>query len=293
MRVVDTTENVRENEQHYDDSYRDVNVDEIVSVIKNFQPFFDDAVKTDTSWHGMYLDGFDQRLKGKRVLELGCGNGVNALAMAALGAEVIAVDISSESTRIVNEAAKELGFTNEQVQGIPGDFAALDLGDQTFDFIVGKAFLHHLTEELECEYLEKAARLMKPDGEARFFEPAENSPMLDALRWMVPVRNRPSSLNRRAFEEWKASDPHPDRSNASKTYLSNAAKYFDEVKAHSIGSIERFCKLLPSGSFNRKYRRWAHRVDARFPQWIRHKFARSQTLVYRCPKISSQSDGSN
>ena len=296
MRVVDTTENVRENEQHYDESYRDVNIDEIVSVVENFDHFFADAVRTDTSWHGMYLNGFAERLKGQRVLELGCGNGVNALAMAALGAEVVAVDISSESTRIVNEAAKKVGFGADRVQGIPGDFAALDLGDQSFDFIVGKAFLHHLTEELEREYLGKAARLLKWEGEARFFEPAENSPMLDSLRWMVPVRNRPSSLSRRAFAKWKEGDPHPDRSNTSKTYLNNAALYFDDVNVYSIGSIERFHKLLPGrsgGSFDRKYRRWAHRVDARMPHWFRHKFARSQLLVYRHPKINAAKSGSN
>ncbi|EMI17644.1 Methyltransferase type 11 domain protein [Rhodopirellula maiorica SM1] len=286
MRVADTTENVRENEQHYDQSYRDVNVDEIVNVVENFEAFFDDAVRTDTSWYGMYMDGFAERLKGKRVLELGCGNGVNALAMSVLGAQVVAVDISSESARIVNQAAERLGFGRERVQGMSGDFTALNLEEEPFDCIVGKAFLHHLTEELEREYLGKAAGMLKPDGEARFFEPAENSPTLDALRWMVPVRNRPSSLNKKAFANWKASDPHPDRSNSSHTYLKNAGLYFEDVKAISLGSIERFHKLLPGGSFNRKYRRWAHRVDARMPIWFRHKFARSQLLVYRNPKLA-------
>ena len=292
MRVVDTTENVRENEQHYDQSYRDVNVDEIVTMVENFDEFFSDAVRTDTSWYGMYMDGFADRLKGRRVLELGCGNGVNALAMCMLGAQVVAVDISSESARIVNQAAQKLGFGPERVQGLSGDFTSLNLEDEPFDCVVGKAFLHHLTEELEREYLAKAAGMLKPEGEARFFEPAENSPTLDALRWMVPVRNRPSSLNKKAFAKWKASDPHPDRSNSSQTYLQNAALYFEQVDALSLGSIERFHKLLPGGSFNRKYRRWAHRVDARMPNWFRHKFARSQLLVYRHPKSSAADRGS-
>jgi len=95
MRVLDTTNNVNKNEAHYDHSYSDVNIQAIVSKISNFDAFFDDAVRTDTSWHGFYLNGFADRLAGKRVLELGCGDGVNALAMAQLGAEVVAVDISS------------------------------------------------------------------------------------------------------------------------------------------------------------------------------------------------------
>ena len=285
MRVLDTTENVNKNEEHYDQSYSEVSVQAIVEKISSFDTFFPDATATDTSWVGMYMNGFDEQLRGKRVLELGCGDGMNALAMAKLGADVVAVDISSESARIVNEAAEQLGMS-DSVEGVAGDFTALPFQDHEFDIVVGKAFLHHLTHELEAEYLDKAAQLLKSDGEARFFEPAENSRWLDSLRWMVPVKGRPSSLNKAAFKKWEESDPHPDRENTSKAYLDCARRFFHDVAVYPLGSIERFHRLMPAGGFDRKYRRWAHRADRWMPSFIRLGFARSQTLVYRSPKHS-------
>ncbi len=283
-RLVDTTQNVRENEAHYDQSYRDVDRDSIVQRFADFDDFFIDAVKTDTSWVGLYQGGFADRLSGRRVLELGCGDGVNALAMAHLGAHVVAVDISSESARVVNETAARIDSVGDRVEAVAGDFTTLPFEPKSFDFIIGKAFLHHLTHELEAEYLARAAQLLRDDGEARFFEPAENNKTLDAIRWMIPMGKRPSSLNRAAFEQWQKGDPHPDRSNHWKDYLKVASKYFGDVAVHPLGSIERFHRLLPAGSFNRRYRRLAHRVDAKFPTWIRRPLARSQLLVYRDPK---------
>ncbi|MFK8110711.1 MAG: class I SAM-dependent methyltransferase [Rubripirellula sp.] len=285
MRVLDTAKNVHKNEEHYDQTYGEVRIDSIVSTINNFDDFFADAVVTDTSWYGLYQQSFAEQLKGKRVLELGCGDGVNALSMAKLGANVVAVDISGQSARIVNEAAEQLQLQG-QVQGLAGDFTELPFEDHSFDIIVGKAFLHHLTHELEREYLKKSASLLKQDGQARFFEPAENNRLLDAMRWMVPVKGRPSSLNKKAFKKWEENDPHPERENTSRAYLDCAREFFDDAQVFPLGSLERFHKLMPQGSFNRKYRRLAHRLDVHLPQSIRLSFARSQLLIYRAPIVS-------
>src|SRR5262249_21657548 len=162
----------------------------------------------------------------KRVLEIGCGDGINALIMGALGAEVIANDISSESERLVREASARLRLHN--VRAISGDFTKLDLPFRSFDFVVGKALLHHLTHECENEYLARIGQLLKYEGEARFFEPAINSKILDKIRWLVPVPGRPSILQKAAYARWKAEDPHPERDNSSTYYLSNGRKYFKE-----------------------------------------------------------------
>ena len=272
------------NREHYDGSYRAVDRNAIAKLFDNFDEFFEDAMQTDTSWHGMYDGGFAKRLSGKRVLELGCGNGINALAMAYFGAEVVAVDISDESARVVNETAQAIDAVGDRVTAIAGDFTQLPFKRHSFDCIVGKAFLHHLTHELESEYLARAAELLRSDGEARFFEPAVNSRTLDRLRWLLPISGRPSSLQRAAFQKWKETDPHPDRDNSTKAYLETAANYFDDTQAYHLGSIERIHKLLPGGSLNRRYRRWAHRVDAKLPNPIRLWLARSQLLVYRGPR---------
>lgn len=270
--------------EYYDHHYRQVDVGEIVNKVRNLENYFADAVRTDTSWYGLYWGDFAASLSGRRVLELGCGDGLNALIMAAQGAQVVAIDISHESKRIIEMAAAELGYGSERILALTGDFRKLDLTSLApFDLIVGKAFLHHLTPAQEREYLAKIARLLRPDGQARFFEPAVNSPWMDALRWMIPMGRRPSALRRTAFAAWKARDPHPDRCNSTRAYLAAANQFFGATEAIPIGSLERFHRLLRRGDLERAYRRWAHRVDRRLPYWFRSKFARSQTLIYRRP----------
>jgi SAM-dependent methyltransferase len=272
--------NILTNKQHYDHLYGQTQVQNIVHKARNFETFLDDAIQTDTSWHGMYNGNFRNRLAGKRVLELGCGDGLNSIVMALLGAEVIASDISEISENIIKEVNSQIGTS---VQTVTGDFSLMEFEPQSFDYIVGKAFLHHLTHDLEKEYLCKVAKLLKQNGEARFFEPAVNSKALDYIRWLIPVPGRPSILNKKAFKDWKDHDPHPQRDNSSRHFQQVGKFYFDEVKIVPIGSIERLCRLIPIGSFNRKFRRWAHQIELYLPNWFRNSAARSQLIVFRTP----------
>jgi SAM-dependent methyltransferase len=272
--------NIQINKEHYDQLYQKTRVDDIIHSARNLDAFLDDAIRTDTSWHGMYHGGFKNCLEGKRVLELGSGNGLNAIIMSLLGADVIATDISDVTELIISDVNAQIGT---QVQIFTGDFNIMDFELESFDFIVGKAFLHHLTHELEKKYLEKVASLLKKDGEARFFEPAVNNMILDKMRWIIPVPNRPSILNKKAFQDWKDNDPHPERDNSSQHFKRVGSLYFGYVNIVPIGSIERFCRLLPSGRFNRKFRQWAYQAELVLPHWIRYSAARSQLICYRFP----------
>ena len=89
-----TTElNVQTNATHYDQRYRSVNVECLVRTINNLPRFLEDAVRTDTSWHGFYLKNFAQQIAGKKVLELGCRTGRMSSLFGLLGAEVVGVDL--------------------------------------------------------------------------------------------------------------------------------------------------------------------------------------------------------
>ena len=73
--------------------------------------------------------------KGLRVLDLGCGDGTTALPEAALGADVLGVDIARNLVEAGNKRAKALGLTNCKFQ--QGDATDLrDLEDQSFDLVV-------------------------------------------------------------------------------------------------------------------------------------------------------------
>ncbi|TBX67040.1 class I SAM-dependent methyltransferase [Flavobacterium silvisoli] len=276
-------ENTLKNEQHFDALYENVDIAYILKALHNSDSFLADAKVTDASWVGMYYNNFDQDLKGKKVLELGCGDCLNAAIMSVLGAEVYANDISQVSGKIIDQLNENYNF-ERPIRFVHGNFLESDFPDNFFDIVVGKAFVHHLTKEQEVLFTEKIVKILKPDGLVRYFEPAINSKFLDQLRYMIPVSGRPSSLQRKKFKLWKEEDPHPDRDDSSKAYRTVGEKYFTKTEIICFGSIERYYRLLPYGDFARKFRRFAFKIERLLPKFINQTFSRSQLIIYQFPK---------
>ena len=274
--------NTEKNKRHYDKLYADVNINRLLKIVANVDGFLNNVASVDTSWVCMYYNGFADELKGKKVLELGCGNCYNAAVMAALGAEVYANDISRKSSDIISKLNNKVDF-DYPITYINGDFLKIDFDEQDFDFVIGKAFVHHLTHEQELQFLRKIQACLKPQGIVRFVEPAVNNRFIDWLRWMVPVTGRPSSLEVKKFKQWKLNDPHPDRDNSGKHYNRIGLQFFKEVDIISIGAIERFNRLFPKAKWNRKFREKAYKVENYLPKFLRYELARTQTIIYKFP----------
>lgn len=274
--------NTQKNKNHYDQVYSDVDINAILKKINNLDDFLSDATRTDTSWVGLYHGNFKSKLKGKRILELGCGDCTNLAIMAALGAEVYGNDISQKSGLIIEKLNANFKF-QYPIQFVEGDFLESNLNENQFDFVIGKAFIHHLTNIQELKFTEFIVKYLKPDGVVRYFEPAVNSKILDELRWLTPVPGRPSKLQKRKFEKWKKNDPHPIRDNSSGHYRSVGYKFFKEVKIVPIGTIERFCKFIPS-KWNRPIRRLSYKIEKFIPYSINLYLTRSHLIEYKYPK---------
>lgn len=274
--------NQEKNRLYYEDLYQNYSIRNILYWINNLDGFLDYALSTETSWYGLYLHNFRDKLPGKKVLEMGCGDCHNAAVMAALGAEVYANDIAGASGEIVRKLNESFNF-KYPIKFVDGDFLNNELPSNSFDLVVGKAFLHHLTIPVEQLFLKETARLLKLSGEARFFEPAVNNKFIDEVRWHIPVGKRPSKFRSKAFKEWKEKDPHPDRDLSSGHYNQVGLQFFKEVEIIPVGTLERFSKLLPLNKFQSKYRRWAYKNEKRLPAAINNSLARSQTIIYKMP----------
>jgi 2-polyprenyl-3-methyl-5-hydroxy-6-metoxy-1,4-benzoquinol methylase len=282
--MTTSKENIQRNIEVYDNLYARTNVEAICAKVRNQKEFLREAIATDTSWHGFWHGDFAEQIRGKTILEVGCGDGLNALIMATLGAKlVVANDISTESGRIITDASSRLNLGN--IEPRCGNLSDLSLPLSSFDMVVGKDFLHHLTHELELSFLKSSTRLLNRQGSARFFEPAVNSRWLDKLRWITPVRGRPSILQHQAFRDWKRKDAHPERDNSSRHFYEIGKAHFESVELVPLASIERFCRLLRRSEFQRMLRRWSHRAETRLPMWVRWRAARSQLIIYRTPKM--------
>lgn len=275
--------NEEKNKVFYEKAYAGYSIKNILWWLNHLEGYLDFATSTETSWFGLYQNNFREKIAGKRVLEMGCGDCNNAAIMAALGAEVYANDIASSSGEIIRKLNENFEF-EKPLKFVEGDFLKNDLPDNSFDFIVGKAFLHHLALPLEQDFLKETARLLEPGGEARFFEPAVNSKILDELRWHVPVKGRPSKFQKEAFKRWKEEDPHPDRSLQSSHFETVGAKFFRDTEIIPVGAIERFGQLFSRGKKREEFRRRALAGEKYIPSSIRRYFAKSQLIIYRDPK---------
>jgi SAM-dependent methyltransferase len=170
--------------------------------------FLNEQQSTSSAWKGAYSGNLASRLRGIRVLELGAGNGLNAVLMAKMGAQVTCIDIAEESERLIKKLS-ELASVPD-IETVTSDVCTYEFAPCAFDLIIGIGFLHHLTHEQEDVCLERVARWLHSGGEVRFFENAENNFLLDRLRWYIPTPGRPSRFSRKAFEAYKEINPtHP------------------------------------------------------------------------------------
>jgi SAM-dependent methyltransferase len=123
-------------------------------------------------------------LRGRRVLEVGCGEGVASCQLAWCGARVTAVDLSPCS---VEAARQRAGLHGLAVDLRVGDVEADELGCEEFDVVWCDLILHHLVGCLD-RVLGKLHRALRPGGLFVAREPVAYAGWLRALRRLVPVR---------------------------------------------------------------------------------------------------------
>ncbi len=96
-----------------------------------------------------------------RILDLGCGTGGNAIALAELGYEVVGIDISEAMIERARRKAKGL----ENVEFRVLDMRSLDF-DKEFDAAIclGAASAHLLSDEDLHHFLDGVHRALRPNG---------------------------------------------------------------------------------------------------------------------------------
>jgi len=114
---------------------------------------------------------FFGNVRSKRLLEIGCGIGDNAVFWAKQGADVTAIDTSPVAVKKLRESS------GGAIKAIELDALHIDKLGQ-FDFVCGSMILHHL--EPFHVFARKLDQTMKPGARAFFFE---NNAMSQTLVW--------------------------------------------------------------------------------------------------------------
>ena len=124
-------------------------------------------------------------LKGKKVLDVGCGDGANALNFALLGAQVTGVDISPGAIELAKRRA-EINGVADRCEFICSPMEKASLAPGSFDVVWGDAILHHLLADLDA-MMAQIVSFAKPGGIVMFGEPTAVFGLMRGVRAAIPV----------------------------------------------------------------------------------------------------------
>jgi len=129
---------------------------------KNEKDFFERfrEYRYRTEWHIPLLVPFAET-KGKKVLEIGIGNGAEGVMFSSNGADYTGVDLT--------EAALEATRRHFAVMGLAGTFQKenaeqLSFPEGSFDLVFSHGVLHHTPNTQAA--INEVHRVLKPDGRA-------------------------------------------------------------------------------------------------------------------------------
>lgn len=191
------SETLQKEEVFHDDWANSVNIDEVM---------VDEFFEACTSPENRYIISALADVRGKKVVELGCGLGEAAVYFAKKGADVIATDISSGMLKVVEEVAKKHRVSVKTVQAYSHQ---MPFPDNHFDIVYAANLLHHVDVE---QSVKEACRILKSGGSFVSWDPLAHNPAINVYR-------------KKAMSV-RTEDEHPLKMNQLKIFK----KYFSEVK---------------------------------------------------------------
>lgn len=142
------------------------------------------------------IDAAFEPLVGKRILDIGCGEGNLARSLSDRGACVTGVDPNAQALALAREAVPDATFHVAGAEALP-------FADDAFDGAIFLNSLHHVPEPAMHQALREAARVVGPARPIVVVEPLADGSFFSALRPIedeTEVRNAAQEALRRAVE---------------------------------------------------------------------------------------------
>jgi len=176
-------------------------------------------------------------IRGKSVLDLGCGTGEVVVPLARRGADVVGIDISPELIALADERVRQAGVSatlrvaSAYETGLP---------DESFDVVCCISVLHHL--ELPV-VREEIRRLLRKGGVFILKEPIRLSRTMGFVRGLLPSRE-------------------------------DVSEYEHPFTSEEIAVIQQDFDILAARSFRLPFVKFATNNDAlwRLDRWTLHSF---------------------
>ncbi len=182
-----------------------------------------------------------------RVLDLGCGPGIVAAALAASAREVVALDLTPEMLEKVRQRCRDAGLHNVRCQ--LGTAEELPFDDGSFDGVVSRLTFHHFpdtsrvlgemvrvtqpggrivvadvvsSENTEEAALHNALEILRDPSHVRMLSPGELRRLIEAAGLRITAASTWDMA--RNFEEWIRIASAPERAAPLFTIMQALAK---------------------------------------------------------------------
>ncbi len=152
-----------------------------------------------------HLDRWGIQVRGRRVLDLGCGNGGLSVALAERGAHCVGIDLNPERIAMARTLAEESGVT---VEFVVGDILEMDDAGAPFDLVILSEVIEHTVTLSNAQaLLVRCPALLAPGGRIYVSFPPWFSPFAGhqagwhGLRRLPWVHLLPDRMKRRLAPE--------------------------------------------------------------------------------------------
>lgn len=188
------------------------------------EPFWDAAYRADTRPFGPpsleILELLDRLPRGARVLDLGCGDGRNAIPLARAGHRVTAVDRSRAALAALRRAALREGSSSDEESPLGIEIVEADLAVmcplEHYDLVIAHGVLHLLAPHDRDALIERVRRHTRPGGwnviavfTRRIPPPLDLAPLCLGLMDEGELALRYGDWTVESFQAYTLEDRHP------------------------------------------------------------------------------------
>lgn len=186
---------------------------------------------------------------GKRVADVGCGDGAMGRIMAARGAHVAGIDVKQDAIETAQAAEPVSDETFEL-----GSADDMPFADASRDLVVFVNSLHHMDPEQQRRAIAEARRVLAPGGELFFSEPLPegsryelNKPVADERDLRARAQEAIADAAGNGFVEEKRAEFTIDRCfedfEAFRAQVAKGAERRRKFEAHEAELREMFERL--------------------------------------------------
>lgn len=139
-------------------------------------------------------------IEGKKLLEVGCGSGMQTIEFCKKRAYVTAIDISEESIKAVKRLSRKYNVKNLEIKKMSAE--SLKFPDNYFDCAYINCTLMHMDKE---KVFKECLRVLKPNGLLVFKETLKHWLFAFPYRFLSPYRKtKPSYITLSDVKKLKA-----------------------------------------------------------------------------------------